>query len=292
MQWEDENFTDIPEEMDESQLEHDNVEELNDEEVYSDTMYLAAEEVEEDPLSLTQEEESLLGTAMIRLDQARLYEMLVKHDLFEGVQANPIALKAVQKEIKSFIMDRLEILLGLKTDKQVRAGTQGQFNDLEVQALKDLAFAATKGATRQQRETPKPVSAAPQRTGLKPLAIKPRMDILEKAPVQIAKAPQKPVQKVAVKPQAKQVQKKKTNNDLPPLTKKISEMSSDELMERARMSSDIYKGRTAVNAQALPPPSFEQQMLQYSSALSNNQVGSVLMKNLGGSGVYDVGDGE
>lgn len=291
MQWEDENFSEVPdenvEELDNTEYQEEPLEEYELEEQEQ-----SASHEDEDPLSLTQEEENLLGTAMIRLDQARLYEMLVKHDLFEGVQANPIALKAVQKEIKTFIMDRLEILLGLKTEKQVKTNVLGQFNDLEVQALKDLAFAATKGATRQQRETPKPVNSIPQRTSLKPLAAKPRLETPERAPVKMAKAPQNSIQKTIPRPQAKPIQKKKSNNDLPPLKKKISDMSSDELMERAKMSSDIYKGRTAVNPQALPPPSFEQQMLQYSTVLSNNSVGAALMKGLGGNGVHNVGDGE
>lgn len=288
MQWENENFIDIPE-QDNSYQESQELVQYEDEYVEE----LEANSLEEDPLSLTQEEESLLGTAMIRLDQARLYEMLVKHDLFEGVQANPIALKAVQKEIKSFIMDRLEILLGLKVDKHIKSNTQGQFNDLEVQALKDLAFAATKGATRQQRETPKPVNSTQQYTGLKPLTAKPKINLNEPPMIQASKVLQKPAQQQKVI-QKKTLKSKKTNEDIPLLTKNINEMSSEELLERTKLTSDIYKGRTAVNKEALLPPSFEQQMMQYSSVLSGNGngIGSDLMKKLGGNGVYDAGSGE
>ena len=282
MQWENENFVDIPEELDQDQLDPQYEVEESLEEYQLDE----SPQIEEDPLSLTQEEENLLGTAMIRLDQARLYEMLVKHDLFEGVQSNPIALKAVQKEIKTFIMDRLEVLLGLKTDKQIK--TSNQFNDLEVQALKDLAFAATKGATARTRETPKPLIQTPQRTGLKPLAVKQQVE--KSNPIQ-NRTPQRPAQQQKVT-QQRVLRTKKTNEDIPLLTKNVNEMSSDELLERAKLTSDIYKGRTAINKEALPAPSFDQQMMQYSSALSNNGVGSALMKKLGGSGIYDAGSGE
>ena len=288
MQWDDETFT---------ELESDPQEEVEQHETYDTEDTESPQDHEEmyeeqDPLELTQAEENLLGTAMIRLDQARLYEMLVKHDLFEGVSANPIALKAVQKEIKTFIMNRLEILLGLKSDSPKAMQAAGQFNDIEVQALKDLAFAATKGASRQQREILNPVSNSNARNTLKPIS--------QKQPVTLQKTNTSPSPSVtkqtrAPQPQvAKQgsVKKKKTNNDFVPLDKKIHEMSSEELLARAKQNSDIYKGRTAVNPQALPQPTFEQQMLQYSTALSSNGVGSALMKKLGGSGVYDVGDGE
>lgn len=264
MQWDDED--NYLEEQAEYQAEEN--------ENYSDS----TESYSQDPLLLSPEEETLLGSAMIRLDQARLYEMLVKHNLFEGVDANPIALKAVQKEIKTFIMDRLEILLGLKADKQSQP-LLSVFNDLEIQTLKDLAFAASKGATRQEQKL------TPSRTTLKPLSSGTQTS--RTAPTPVAR-PVKPINN-------REIRTKKTtksNNDFPPLNKNVSEMTSDELLERARISSDIYKGRTAVNPQALPPPTFEQQMLQYSTILSGDGIGSTLLKKLGGNGVYDVGDGE
>lgn len=287
MQWEDENFTDSYTEDSTQDAE----ELLTYPEEYVEEFQL--EQPEEDPLSLTHEEESLLGTAMIRLDQARLYEMLVKHDLFEGVQANPIALKAVQKEIKTFIMDRLEILLGLKQEK-FQKNKSSDFNDLEVQTLKDLAFAASKGATRKlDANTSKNKEITPQREGLKPFAPK----TISKPTQQAPKPIQAPIKQNRPthgprNAQNTNLKAKQNKNDFPTLQKNVKEMSHDELVERAKITSDIYKGRVAVNSQALPPPSFEQQMLQYSAALSGNTIGAQLMKHLGGNGVYDVGDGE
>jgi hypothetical protein len=98
----------------------------------------------------TEQELSIVDNARIRLEQGRLYEMLIKHDLFDGVDAMPQAVNKVQSEIKEFIVERLEILLGMKTEKQkveVHHVKESQFNEVEVQALKMIARKVTKGAS-------------------------------------------------------------------------------------------------------------------------------------------------
>lgn len=97
-----------------------------------------------------EDEVSIVNTARIRLEQGRLYEMLIKHDLFEGVDAMPEAIDNVQKEIKTFIMERLEILLGMRAEKEIQTQQivqTSQFNEMEVQALKQVASRLTKGAS-------------------------------------------------------------------------------------------------------------------------------------------------
>lgn len=96
------------------------------------------------------EEVSVVDNARIRLEQGRLYEMLIKHNLFDGVDAMPQAVTKVQSEIKEFIIERLEILLGMKSEKQKEVHQiikESQFNELEVQALKMIASKVTKGAS-------------------------------------------------------------------------------------------------------------------------------------------------
>jgi hypothetical protein len=97
------------------------------------------------------EEKSIMDKATIRLDQGRLYSMLLEHDLFDGVDALPESIANVQKEIKGFIMERLEILLGMKSEKpeiqQVIQDTP--FSDLEVQVLKRVASKMSKGMTER-----------------------------------------------------------------------------------------------------------------------------------------------
>src|SRR5271157_590352 len=100
----------------------------------------APEEVEEE----AQEEDvsSVLTDARLRLEQGKLYELVMKHDLFEGVDADPKAVKNVQKEIRAYAQERMEIMLGMRQEKP-----QGEnafpmdlfpFNSMEVEALKAL----------------------------------------------------------------------------------------------------------------------------------------------------------
>jgi len=126
-----------------------------------DVQYFTEEEEEERELYdlresetveefLDVEEISVVDKARIRLEQGRLYEMLIKHNLFDGVDAMPQAVIKVQSEIKEFITERLEILLGMKSEKQKEVHQiikESQFNDLEVQALKMIASKVTKGAS-------------------------------------------------------------------------------------------------------------------------------------------------
>lgn len=104
---------------------------------------------------LDEEESSVIDNARIRLEQGRLYEMLIKHNLFENVDAMPQAVAKVQSEIKEFIIERLEVLLGMKSENQPKEThiiKESQFNDMEIQALKMIASKVTKGASEVQSE--------------------------------------------------------------------------------------------------------------------------------------------
>jgi hypothetical protein len=125
-----------------------------------DSKYFAQEQEETETYDLDEsegieelldvEEVSVVDNARIRLEQGRLYEMLIKHNLFDGVDAMPQAVIKVQSEIKEFIIERLEILLGMKSEKQKEIHQiikESQFNEMEVQALKMIASKVTKGAS-------------------------------------------------------------------------------------------------------------------------------------------------
>jgi len=107
---------------------------------------------EESAFELNEGETRTVYNARLRLEQAKLYELLINHNLFENVEADVNAINNVQKELKSFIMHRLEILLGIKKNNPVP--TEGSvvsspFNEMEVEWLKALAFKGTHGATQQ-----------------------------------------------------------------------------------------------------------------------------------------------
>ena len=107
------------------------------------------EEIEEEVIEETEEAEattSIINEAIARIEQAKLYEALLNHQLFAPGSARPEIIKAVRKEFKEFIQFRLEVLLGIKADgKPGHTGhaqsiqVKSPFSDEETVALKDIA---------------------------------------------------------------------------------------------------------------------------------------------------------
>jgi hypothetical protein len=126
-----------------------------------------AEEVEED-LS------AILNDARLRLEQGKLYELVLQNDLFIDTGIDERAVKYVQKEIRKFAQERMEIMLGMRQE-QASAQTNAfpaeafPFNSLEVEVLKSLAAAATKGASREAADFIPETVPAPKK-GLSPIA--------------------------------------------------------------------------------------------------------------------------
>lgn len=124
---------------------------------------------DESAFELTHTESNVIYNARLRLEQAKLYELLINHNLFEGVDASEQAIKNVQNELKFYIVKRLEILLGIR-EQVVRVehatAADPQFNDVEVDFLKQLAYKGTFGKSEQAE----PVKIAPKAATLKPIA--------------------------------------------------------------------------------------------------------------------------
>lgn len=102
------------------------------------------EEIVEEIFEEEQHEEAqneILSEAEKRIEQANLYQALLKHDLFGPGSARPEIIDAVKKEFKGFILSRLEILLGIKQEsqKQLQVQVQNPFSEEEMSALKAIA---------------------------------------------------------------------------------------------------------------------------------------------------------
>ena len=104
------------------------------------------------PYALDKKENKVVSEAIIRLEQARLYEMLIKHDLFGDMDVHPVALDKVKKELQGYIVQRLEILLGMRTDSRdapelpvKETSVTLPFNSSEIEFLKALSFKGTNG---------------------------------------------------------------------------------------------------------------------------------------------------
>jgi hypothetical protein len=167
-----------------------------------------AEQIQEDSsYDLEEPEIEIAYNARIRLEQAKLYEMLIDHDIFEGVEANAQAISNVKTELKQYILERLEVLLGIKTEKKVKSIQYAQkvelpFNALEIQFIKDLAYQGTKGESGNVTEAAQldvTVGEAAKPVGPKPLAPKKLVNRPKPIFAKAEAAPVTEVEKPAVK---------------------------------------------------------------------------------------------
>lgn len=250
---------------------------------------------------------SVLTEARFKLELGSLYEMLMNHDIFAGTQADDKAIKYVTKKIRNFAKEQMEIMLGMRQEAvvQTQAAVDFPFNDLEVQTLKALARAATKGASaapEAQTYTPQPV--APARVGLNTISrpaprvvqAQPKPVARQAAPAPAKQAPQKPLPQKAAAPIKRDPRKeaeidrilaeegitreeydRQYDPNYKPLEKNpFGGMTDQDLINRNKQA----KTRRAVNPNAIPMPSPEQEELLHTqrahAASVNPQMQSIM----------------
>lgn len=207
--------------------------------VIEETEEFVEQEQEEDEFA------DVLSDARLRLEQGRLYEMIMRHDLFQGVDADPRAITFVQKQIRNFAKESMEVMLGMRQTTPVRAevaAVEPEFNEIEVNVLKKLASTATKGISEK---------AAPVKTsnGLSPI----------RGPVKKAQ-PSRPVEPISrQKPVQKPQPSTKSTGEYKPLDKSPSEMTEEELLAHNQQVAERQKNKRAYSSNAMPPATFEQQ---------------------------------
>jgi hypothetical protein len=94
----------------------------------------AAQEAEEDAV------DNVLSNAIERIEEANVWKLLISQDVIEQGSASNRVVRSVNSQLKKFGLNRLEILLGMKTpqvEKPVQI--QNQFDQEEAQALRILA---------------------------------------------------------------------------------------------------------------------------------------------------------
>lgn len=249
--WNDENESVSEYELlEEAQEVEDIAEEYASQPVVVEAPEEALEQVaEESAYDLNHEESNIVYNAKLRLEQARLYDLLINHDLFDGVDADPNAISIVQNELKHYIVRRLEILLGIRQPEIKKPKEDlSSFNSLEVDFLKQLAHKGTFGQTAKVEPTkPKPLSSKPSQQGLRPIAYK-----APQAPAPPKKKSQPKTKKAAPAPKSQEPQKPKKNNSTRPETKpKIKpsghgrQLTMDEAMEIAKAELKEVQGKKA-----------------------------------------------
>lgn len=254
------------------------------------------EETPQDTYEFDHAQKLTIGEAKLKLEQAKLYEMIIGFDMFSEVRdIHPDAILAVKEELKNFLVDRLEVLLGMKEE----SGSTNYFTAMEVKALKEVAKKITNSyQTRENvysaREEEEEEFEAPPQGGLRKMgAPKPAPQRVEKpayrAPTPVAKPNPRPElrqERQEVRQEAKAPLRKsasiapKPNAPKPPIPKRlqksIDEMSEDELIERNKM---ITAGQTAksVRDNSKPMPSFDQELgMHQSNTNSNPQLSNMM----------------
>lgn len=242
---------------------------------------------------------SVLTDARFRLEQGRLYEMLLNHNIFEGADADEKAIKYVTKQIRNFAKEQMEIMLGMRQEKsevEALSAADFPFNDLEVQILKALASTASKGATAApevQQFSGAQASEAPRRAGLNTIGVK-----SAQKPKAAPKQASKPLAQKAAAPvqrnqrteaQIEQIlqeegisreeYERQYNPNYKPLSKPLANMSEAEIKEWRRQDA-LKTNKQVKNPQAIPMPTAEQEEMLHTqraqAAASHPQMQSIM----------------
>ena len=209
-----------------------------------------------------------MNDANLRLEQGRLYQMVLQGDIFADTNADPKAIRNVQREIRKFVRERMETMLGIRQEQQAQQPIiSSPFNDMEVTALKMVASKVTKGATEAQPQSvPQAPPATPKKDAissisgeLRPQAAKPAVTVPKALP------------KVAPKPQPAKPAKSAINAaSESSLQKPIEEMSPEELTEYNRAAEErSARKRAATPSNLVPHPTPQALEMLYTGMAQN-----------------------
>lgn len=201
---------------------------------------------------------SLMADADLRLEQGRLYQMVLQGNIFADTNADPRAIKNVQREIRKYVRERMETMLGIRQEQVAQQPiVSSPFNDLEVTALKMVASKVTKGATETvSNSMPPEPQASPKKDGISSISGNVRPNALTST---------RPVNAPSPKP--------KTQTKLPApkveasaLQKPIDQMTQEELAEHNRLVGErTVKNRSAAPPNMVPHPTPQQLEMMYTA---------------------------
>lgn len=249
----------------------------------SPTRHGPVEELALPEISEEDEYEAVLNDANLRIEQGTLYKLIMNHNLFEGRDEDPRAIENVQREIRKFAKERLEIMLGMRQDTAKQTIISSPFNDLEVMVLRKLASTYSKGATEDSAavNTATVVAKSSKKEGLSPIiGSKPQTKSVQK-PLPVKS--QSPVRRDPVKPAVPVLE-----GDYKPLDKSIHEMTDEEKIQRNKEVSLRQVGKKSVrSASALPQPTPDQEEMFHTqrvmtsdNPLANSNVVSAIVAKL------------
>lgn len=226
---------------------------------------------QDENLDIFEEEEESVSQIMLdanlRLEQGRLYQMILQNNIFVNTNADPRAIKNVQREVRKFVRERMETMLGIRQELPAQeAVVSSPFNDLEVTVLKMLASKMSKGATEESNQPTFPSLPPPS----------PKKDGITSISGNLRPNTTKPLSaspKVPIKPQAakQQVTKTAIKKDEPKLEKPIDQMTPEELAAHdAAALERSNRNYAAKPANMVPHPT--QQELEMRYTIQANQL--------------------
>lgn len=236
-----------------------------------------------------EDDSELLTNARLRLEQGKLYEMLLNHDLFASVDADARAIKNVQKEIKKFIKERLEVLLGLKPDPRLiqpvisSHTTSSPFSTLEIELLKRFLAKMSKGVTeKNDPSTPPAPQQVKTESKISPLsnnqskntAIKPLASSTKQTQAVSAKVSKEPASQIKMENQElRKILEEEFGEYEMPLGGPVESVPKAKLAERNRRIALRQAARKADNPNKAPPLTPDQEemlMTQHVTARTQN----------------------
>lgn len=242
-------------------------------EIQLDEQAVAA--LQESPeMDLFEEEEEdfsdIMLDANLRLEQGRLYQMILQTDLFGQTDADPRAVRNVQREIRKVVRERMEVMLGIRQEQQAQETiVSSPFNDLEVTVLKMLASKMSKGATETQEQAPLP----PKKDGITQVSGNLRSNNTL-TPVGQSRTTAKPLPKTPVKQPVKPAKPKSAiSTNESNLKKPIEEMTSEELAAHNKAAEErSTRNRAALPNNLVPHPTAAQLEMMYTASAAQVSV--------------------
>ncbi len=214
-------------------------------------------------------ESVLMNDVNLRLEQGRLYQMVLQGNIFADTNADPRAIRNVQREIHRFVRERMEIMVGIKQEQAAQQTTvSSPFNDLEVTVLKMLASKMSKGATEEQ--SPPPVQASPKKDGISSISgnLRPNAPLTASKPMVRAPQPAKLAPKQTQKPATKA--KSAIAPDESTLQKPIEEMTPEELLAHNKAAEERSRKKYAtMPTNLVPHPTPQALEMMYTQSATN-----------------------
>jgi hypothetical protein len=232
----------------------------------------AMQVLQEDPnTDIFEEEEedtaAIMSDANLRLEQGRLYQMVLQGNIFADTNADPKAIRIVQREIRKFVKEKMELMLGIRQEKVLETIVSSPFNDMEVTVLRMLASKMSKGATEEVHQTgPQLPPATPKKDGITSISgnLRPQTTPLSSG---------KPLSKLSKneKGQNKQQAKSAIAKEELALKKPISEMTQEELAAHdAAALARRSKNYAAIPNNLVPHPNAQTLEMMYTAQVNQN----------------------